>query len=301
MHDNDGRKGEQRTPRLSAGESRRIIARVSRRRLHTPALHVGEVALDPAQAHHARVVLRLADGAEVELFDDAGQRARGVLHLDGSQAVVRVEHVEPHDAEAGLEWIVASAVPKGDRADWMIEKLSELGAAAFIPLAAARSVVLPEGRGKRERWMRIATESAKQSRRRGVMRIEALTSLDQAIARVPMLDERLPSPPGPVPPARSASASAPEPALAGPTKRAAGWFLSTAPAALPVRDALRAVITSPFTLFIGPEGGWTDDELAMMAASGLTPVALTGTILRIETAAIAAGAVIAMLGGSLRF
>ena len=64
----------------------------------------------------------------------------------------------------------------------MVEKLSELGAAAFIPLITARSVVHPEGRGKRDRWQRLATESAKQSRRVGVMRIEELTKLEDALA-----------------------------------------------------------------------------------------------------------------------
>src|SRR6202011_2416558 len=134
--------------------------------------------LDPSQARHAREVLRLPDGHPVEVFDDQGIVGTGVLVFEGPRdALVRVQQTSAEKPPA--TWSVASAVPKGERADWMVEKLSELGAAAFIPLIAARSVVLPEGRNKRERWVRIATESAKQSHRPGVMRIDELSPLEE--------------------------------------------------------------------------------------------------------------------------
>jgi 16S rRNA (uracil1498-N3)-methyltransferase len=139
----------------------------------------------------------------------------------------------------------------------MIEKLSELGVDIFIPLAAARSVVLPEGRNKHERWVRIATESAKQSRRVGTMRIEQLTTLDAAIKLMTV----------------------------------PGWVCSTTGDAISldqaIRDQPRAV-----TLFVGPEGGWTDEELNHFSAAKISPVGLTQTVLRVETAAIAAASVL---------
>jgi 16S rRNA (uracil1498-N3)-methyltransferase len=141
----------------------------------------------------------------------------------------------------------------------MVEKLSELGAAAFIPLITARSVVHPEGRGKRDRWQRLATESAKQSRRVGVMRIEELTKLEDAVR-----DSR----------------------VAGGT----GCFLSTQADASPLT---RVTFGGPtLTLFIGPEGGWSPGEIGHMSESGLTPAGLTTTILRVETAAVAAAAIV---------
>jgi 16S rRNA (uracil1498-N3)-methyltransferase len=225
------------------------------------------VALEAAEAHHARDVLRLADGAAVEVFDDAGAVGRGVLILGGGELFVRVE---PDglvaQRGAGVALTVAAAVPKGDRADWMVEKLSELGVAEFVPVAAARSVVLPEGRGKRERWMRIATEAAKQSRRAGVMRITELTRLDEAIRRA--------------------------------TGGGAAWFLSTEePHATPIGDAVERVPTGRgLTAFIGPEGGWTSQERERFAAAGVVPVRLTPTVLRVETAAVTVAAVV----GSLR-
>jgi RsmE family RNA methyltransferase len=153
------------------------------RRIHTSQVRAGELTVSDREAHHARDVLRLSTGEPVELFDDAGTVARGtIVACDARSVVVRVEEVAAEEATpAAIRLTLAAAVPKGDRADWMIEKLSELGVERFIPLATARSVVLPEGRNKRDRWTRIATEAAKQSQRRGVMRIDELTKLDVAL------------------------------------------------------------------------------------------------------------------------
>lgn len=241
------------------------------RRIHVPQVRPGDLPLDAAQARHARSALRLADGTAVEVFDDAGRVADGVLVLRGAHdAAVRVKRVGAAASEgAGLRWTVAAAVPKGERADWMVEKLSELGAAAFVPLAAARSVVLPEGRGKRERWVRIATESAKQSRRAGVMRIGQLTAVADVVAQV-----------------------------AAANGAAAGWYLSTAGGAVPAAEAVGTVLAAgvgELTLLVGPEGGWTADEVAAFDRAGLTPVRLTDTVLRVETAAVAAAAVVGSL------
>lgn len=238
------------------------------RRIHTPVLLEGENALGPVQTHHARAVLRLSDGDKVEIFDNAGRTAVGLLrfHSDGG-AIVQVETFDTTPkSRAGLRWSVAAAVPKGERADWMVEKLSELGAEAFIPLATARSVVLPAGKSKPQRWARIATESAKQSRRTGVMRIEPLMPLSDAVGQVA-------------------------------TSGATGWCLSTGAAALQIAAAARDYAGQLLTLFVGPEGGWTPQELALMSAAGLAEVSLTSTILRVETAAVAAGAVVAAMAG----
>jgi 16S rRNA (uracil1498-N3)-methyltransferase len=253
------------------------------RRIHVPVLRTGELLLDASQAHHVRAVLRLTDGAAVEVFDDGGNIASGTLAFDGARgAVVRVEQIDLPSSGAGTDndpprWSVAAAVPKGERADWMVEKLSELGCAAFIPLATARSVVLPEGRNKRDRWARIAAESAKQSRRRGVMRIEELTPLAELLARQTAGDR-----------GGDAGADRRE-------RPPHGWFLSTQPDAIPARLAIDAGLGDPFLLAIGPEGGWTSEELAAMSAAGLTPVGLTRTILRVETAAVVAGAIVATM------
>jgi 16S rRNA (uracil1498-N3)-methyltransferase len=230
------------------------------RRLHIDALRAGSVELDRDEAHHARDVLRLKVGDGVELFDDTGHVARGAIErCDAGTVVARVEQIVAQTTTTGIT--IASAVPKGDRAEWMIEKLSELGVDRFIPLSTARSVVHPTGKNKRERWQRIAIESAKQSRRSGVIAIDELTPVDRVLE-----NER--------------------PAL----------FLDIDPHVPSLLDHLPSEFSTPksrVTLLIGPEGGWTDEEVARMRAAGLTGVRLTATILRVETAAVAAAAIVA--------
>src|SRR5262245_9822749 len=114
-----------------------IIACVLRR-VHTPRLSIGKVQLGEVDAHHVRNVLRLTEGSEVEMFDDAGLTAIGrITQCDRKSVVVEVNDVAlPF---ASRELIIASAIPKGERADWMIEKLGEVGVARFVPLITARS------------------------------------------------------------------------------------------------------------------------------------------------------------------
>lgn len=227
------------------------------RRFHTPKLIAGLNPLDARQGKHARDVLRLEEGAQVELFDDAGAVATGLLVYEGNRAGVRIQNVTESAPWSSCTITVAAAVPKGERADWMVEKLSELGVAVFIPLAAERSVVLPEGTRKLERWQRIATESAKQSRRHGVMRIEPVSKLQNVITSTTVC-------------------------------------LATELDARPLPELLRNAADA-VTLLIGPEGGWTDSEIEQLKSADVEFGRLTKSILRTETAAITAAALAAML------
>ncbi len=228
-------------------------------------IEIGEMTLDPEQAHHLRDVLRVGEGQTIEVFDDAGQVGCATVVRSGQgEVVVRVAEVQA-PLDLALKWTVASAVPKGQRADWMVEKLSELGTAEFVPLATARGVVLPDGQGKRQRWRRLAEESAKQSRRAGVMKIAELTEVS--------------------PYARGVGLT--------------GWYLSTAPGAMPALDAARKLLAWPglpltwLTILVGPEGGWTEQEIAAFDDARLMPVSLGSTVLRVETAAVAAASIMA--------
>jgi 16S rRNA (uracil1498-N3)-methyltransferase len=234
------------------------------RRLHASRLLIGRVPLDPVQVRHARNVLRIEDGSPVEVFDDAGDVGSGHIHFPGEgEAFVQVDQIA--EANVSRQVIVASAIPKGERADWMVEKLSELGVSVFIPLVSGRSVVKPEGRNKLERWARLATESAKQSRRAGVMRIDEVTDLDWALQSL------------------------------GKSCRSQLIYLSTSPTATPLLQLIDLVDrSSSIVLFIGPEGGWTEAEMSHFEAIGARGAKLTSSILRVETAAIV-GASAAML------
>jgi 16S rRNA (uracil1498-N3)-methyltransferase len=223
------------------------------RRAFCPSLRNGSFRLDPAEAHHVRDVLRATVGDRLELFDAAGRAAEARIDaIDREGVSVSVQVIREANRD-GLVLTVATAVPKADRADWLVEKLSELGVARWVPLETARSVVHPAGESKFDRWRRIAIEAAKQSKRSGVMEIAPLTELDA-----------LP--------------------------------LGEAACVLSTRDGCGPLATmemrSPQVLLIGPEGGWTAEELASLAQRGAREVSLTSTVLRVETAAIVAAGIV---------
>jgi len=239
------------------------------RRVRVEQVKIGQIELAEREAHHARDVLRLVVGAELEVFDaEGGSGAGRISRSDSKKVVVRVEKVRER-AGAGFEWWVAAAVPKGNRGDWMVEKLSELGTGGFVPLITGRSVVSAEGKNRRQRWERIANEASKQSKRRGVMKIGEVSQVGKFIAEM----------------------------------ESVGWYLSLKDGAREMREVVAKMMPDPgiprLTLLIGPEGGWTEEEMAMFDQAGLTGVRMGGTILRVETAAVAAAAIVAAMMASV--
>ena len=226
-------------------------------RIHVPTVESGAiVTLDSQQARHALTVLRLRDGDAVEAFDANGRTGAAVLRHRGD--AVEIEIASAQVNAAGLRVVVASAVPKGERADWMIEKLGELGVERFIPLSTDRAAVVPAGQNKLARWRRLAQESARQSRRRGVMQIGEVAGVDR------VLTEHV---------------------------GARKFVLTTEMPGAPLVD-LAIDPGREIPLLIGPEGGWSDAELTEFAQAQVEPARLTQTILRVETAAVAAAAVV---------
>lgn len=239
------------------------------RRIRTTALYPGLNKLPQDQAHHIRDVLRMKPGEALELFTDEGHCAHAVIRVADSQGVqVEVGEVVL-STSSSVKLTIVAAVPKANRADWMVEKLSELGTDRFIPLITQRSVVVPQGVNKIERWRRLAIESAKQCRRAGTMAIEAPAKLDEALAQFQA--------------GRLVDGSA----------AIRGIYLSTTPNAVSIDDLLRDTGARRVSLaaWIGPEGGWTEDEMVRMERFGLTGAGLSSTILRVETAAVAVAAI----------
>lgn len=222
------------------------------RRAFVDRLVVGVNPLDRRQSHHVREVLRLGVGGRVELFDRFGVVATGVIVAVEPDLLVEV--AELREASPVWQVTIASGVPKGERADWLVEKLSELGTTRWIPMQSERSVVVPRGTAKADRWRRLATEAAKQSRRAGVMEIDPLRTFDECLLLT--ADHR--------------------------------WIadVSGDPSAVPARgDAVSSVVC-----LVGPEGGFSPSEIGRASAAGFTVVRLAATVLRVETAAIVAAA-----------
>lgn len=233
-----------------------------RRRFFVDRFDGSSAALDGDAAEHLGRVLRaepgqlyeLSDGREVWLgrIERVGPRKRGENRIEFSL----VERIASREPALAVELLIS--VVKFDRFEWCLEKAVELGAAQITPLAAARSdQPLLAAAGKRsERWSRILLESAQQSRR---LRPPILRELQKPVAAFRdsraackiILSERREAP-------------------------------SMRSALAPARGATSA------SLAIGPEGGWTDEEIRAATAAGFAEASLGENILRTETAVLAA-------------
>jgi 16S rRNA (uracil1498-N3)-methyltransferase len=224
-----------------------------------PPFIVGqEVTLPTGEAHHAAHVLRLKEGAAVEVFDGAGAAAAArITEVRKGSVTATVEEVRPKIVRPGPLVYLVFAVPKGNRLDWLLEKATELGVAALVPLRFQRSVAGGEdlSAAKRERWLGHTIAAAKQAGLRWLPRLEDPQTLEKFIST-----------------------------LHEPT----GVFGDLGPEALPLVRALgRLDRARPVFIVVGPEGGLAPTEREALVKAGLAPVRIGPTILRIETAAIA--------------
>jgi 16S rRNA (uracil1498-N3)-methyltransferase len=216
------------------------------------ALNLGSVEITGAEAHHLAVVCRLRPGDVVHLFNGDGREYPGrVTEVGRRSVVVEVAAVEAPNRELPFRLEVAAPLPKGDRAQFLVEKLTELGVTAFTPLLTARSVVHPR-ETKIDRLQRHVIEASKQCGRNVLMEVRPLTPWAEFARRGDHPQRRLLAHPG-----RHAG-----------TKGGA-------------QDAVLAV---------GPEGGFTDEEVEGARTEGWQVVGLGPRILRIETALIALAA-----------
>lgn len=209
------------------------------------------------QARRHLKVVRPKDGEQVELFDGKGRWrifsiSRGALAAAGEICA---------DARRERQQLVLFAcVTKGSRWDWTIEKSVELGVTRIVPVISDRTIVrIPsdEREAKRERWMRIAEDAARQSDAKWLPEVLAPVDFKDAVRMAADCDCYVG-------------------ALAKPEPRDA---LSAIEAG---RDNRRRL---PLAVFVGPEGDFTPEELAALLAVA-TPVSFGSTILRAETAAI---------------
>lgn len=226
------------------------------------------ITLDADEARHALRVRRAAPGEMVEVVDGSGRRARGPIEPVGSRAArVRVSEIEtdpPPSADRGL----VVALPKGDTAEWIIEKGVELGMTRLWWVQAERSIahVSPERRAARlERWRRTAIEALKQCGRARLPELRLFDGVDQLLA------------------ARAADDR---------------WLLGVlAAGATPVRAALAKAEREEVkrvAAVIGPEGDFSPTEIAALCDAGAQAVSLGPAVLRVETAALACAAMLAL-------
>lgn len=226
-------------------------------RAHCADLREGDVRLSAPVAHHLLRVLRLGLGAPVTLFDGAGLEAQARLErIDGEALWVRVEPPALVASTPRRRVHLAIALLKGDKLSDVVRMGTELGVASFQPLLAARCDVKELSASKAQRLARIAAEAARQSGRADIPTLHPLQRLSDWQPATPL------------------------------------WFAH--PAAEERFDAASA--PPELTLLSGPEGGWSEGEVAHLAALGARSVGLGAGILRAETAPVAMAAALMLAG-----
>ncbi|OAI55206.1 hypothetical protein AYO44_00400 [Planctomycetaceae bacterium SCGC AG-212-F19] len=216
-------------------------------------LALGPVELQGAEAHHLATVCRLRAGALVCLFNGDGREYPAVVAVvERKRVVLEVQAVEMPARELPFSLELAAPLPKGDRAQLLVEKLTELGVTRFVPLRCARSVVVPREstQEKLERWV---IEASKQCGRNVLMEIATPADWPSYVARADLPAQRL---------------------VAHPSGH----------------DVPLRVEGLPTAIAVGPEGGFTDEEIAKAVEAGWQVVGLGPRIMRVETAAIALAA-----------
>jgi 16S rRNA (uracil1498-N3)-methyltransferase len=126
------------------------------------------------RAHQIANVLRLREGEVITLVRDGIEAAVRLDHVDGRETRGRVIAREKSDSELPVNVTLALPLLKGDHDEQVIESVTQLGVHRIVPFVSARSVVTSLSRAKRERWQRIARESAETARRASVPMVEEL-------------------------------------------------------------------------------------------------------------------------------
>jgi 16S rRNA (uracil1498-N3)-methyltransferase len=219
-----------------------------------------QAVLHGPEAHHLLHVMRAKVGEEVILFDGSGSEfAARVMNLGKAQVELQVLSSTVVNRESAIELTLAVALPKGDRQKWLVEKAVELGVTRIVPLTTKRSVAEASASAL-DRLRRTVIEASKQSGRNRLLEIGDPQDWRQAVQSLAPEGLRILADPGGKP-------------------LGAFWPRSEKTATLP-----------PIVAAIGPEGGFTDEEINLAQSTNWTRVGLGPRILRVETAALAIAA-----------
>jgi len=196
-------------------------------------------------------------GQIVTLTDAGGKdfRAR-VVRLSATKASLLIFDRFPLPTESGVEIVLLQALPEKERMEWIIQKTTELGISTLIPFKSTRSISLEEREAKQKkahRWQEIAVKAVQQSRRARVPRVEAYRSFNKALK-----------------------------VCEGESLKILLWEKTGEP----LKQVLKQHAASKIYAMVGPEGGFTEEEVAQAGDAGFIPVKLGRRILRTETAAI---------------
>ena len=208
--------------------------------------------------NHIRNVLRMKPGEAVRISDGSGSCYDGIIDtLQNDEIVVRLSGEKIESTELPVETVLFQGLPKSDKMELIIQKNTELGISAIVPVSTSRAVVkLDEKKAdsKVKRWNGIAEAAAKQSKRTLIPQIRPVMSFKQALTEASAFDIKL-----------------------MPYENAEGMAF-TRKCISEIKPGARVAI------FIGPEGGFSEEEVEAASEAGFVPITLGRRILRTETA-----------------
>ena len=231
------------------------------------------VSIKGPEAHHIKNVLRMKPGDSLKLFDGTGFEYEAVLiSVSAKNVAVEIQRKIEATAQPAVRIIVAQAFLKEKKMDDLVRKLCELGVSQWIPFFSQRSIARPDRKrlaGRSRRWMRIATEAVKQCRRIDALQIGDALSFEDILDFGKSCDLKV-----------------------------VFWEDESTPLS---RDRLSEA-AHPFKkilIMLGPEGGFTEQEIELVRNNGFISAGLGPRILRAETATIAAVTLVQYLFGDM--
>lgn len=223
-----------------------------------------QIKITGEQARYLSLVLRVTQGETITILDGAGRRYTcRIIQVHKKEVLAEKIKEEIYSAESPIPITLAQGIPKGEKMDLIIQKSTELGVKKIIPLITEHAEVRETG--KLERWRKIALSAAQQSGREKIPEIESPVSLNEFL-------------------------NPPTPLL---TKGDEGEFLKIIFSETEKNQTLKKILKdfkdiTDITILIGPEGGFSHQEVALAINSGFIPASLGPRILRTETAAMTA-------------
>lgn len=224
----------------------------------------GETALHIAKS------LRMKCGEALTLCDGTGMDYEGVITgVSPQEVMVSIARRYQCEQEPDTAVTLYQCLPKGDKMEWIVQKTVELGVCSIVPVLSSRCIARPDQKSavkKQERYQRIALEAAQQSGRGCIPRVKPMVTLEQACASAQALDVSL---------------------------------VLYEKGGQPLHALLAEKKPRSIGVWVGPEGGFAEEEISRLEQVGVRPATLGKRILRTETAPIAALAVLMHLTGNL--